>query len=234
MCGVDIIRPEIKICGLTNLADAQLAVEHGAWALGVIFHRPSPRRCTLVEATAISSAFRREAEVVGVFVNRPLDEVVRIADATGLTMVQLHGDEGPIYAAQLARRSGLRVIKAAQIAGKADLQAIGAFHTDFHLLDAHSEDLRGGTGLTFDWQLVESRHRRVPMILSGGLTAENVGEAIATTEPFGVDVASGVEAGPGRKDPAKLAAFFAVVSEIGVPRPAPALPPTGHDSEIVA
>jgi len=211
MLGVATGTPHIKICGNTTVADAALAVEHGVWALGVIFHRPSPRRCSMVEATAISRAFRREAEIVGVFVNRPLDDVVRVADAAGLTMVQLHGDEGPVYAAQLARRSGLRVIKAVQVRTRADLQAVGAFRTDFHLLDAHARDLRGGTGITFDWDLVGLRHRRVPMILSGGLNADNVAAGIAATQPFAVDVASGVEAEPGHKDPARLAAFFAAV-----------------------
>lgn len=219
MWGVATGTPHIKICGNTTIEDAALAVEHGAWALGVIFHRPSPRRCSLVEATAIASAFRREAEIVGVFVNRPLDDVVRVADAAGLTMVQLHGDEGPVYATQLARRSGLRVIKAVQVRTRADLQAVAAFRTDFHLLDAHHEDLRGGTGVTFDWDLVRSRHDRVPMILSGGLNAGNVAQGIAATQPFAVDVASGVEAEPGRKDPARLAAFFAAVREAGHPPP---------------
>lgn len=221
--------PHIKFCGITTAADALLAVEHGAWAVGLIFHRPSPRRCRLDDAAAIAAAVRREAEVCGVFVNRPLDDVVRIADATGLTLLQFHGEEGPAYCSAAARRTGCRVIKAAQVQSRADLQAIAAFRTDYHLLDAHHPTLRGGTGETFDWRLVGARRSAVPVILSGGLTAANVGEAIATARPWAVDVASGVEAAPGRKDPAKLAAFAAAVAatapapvDAGPAEPAPA------------
>jgi phosphoribosylanthranilate isomerase len=202
----------VKICGTTNLDDATRAADLGAWAVGMIFHEPSPRACGLDDATEIVAALRRRVELVGVFVNPELDRLAAIADAVGLTMLQLHGDEGPVFCAEAARRTGCKVIKAAQVRTQADLQALEPFHTDFHLLDAHHDDLRGGTGTIFDWELVGQRRPPQPLIVSGGLTPDNVGDAIAATEPFAVDVASGVEAQPGRKDPAKLEAFLAAAA----------------------
>jgi phosphoribosylanthranilate isomerase len=203
--------PNIKICGVTNLDDARRAADLGAWAIGLIFHKPSPRRCRREEATAIAAALRRRLEVCGVFVNRTLADVVETADAVGLTMLQLHGDEGPSYAAEAARRTGCKVIKAVQVRSRADLQALEPFHTNFHLLDSHSRSVRGGTGETFDWSLARAHRGEVPMVLSGGLNPENVAGGIGAIAPWAVDVASGVEAEPGRKDPRKLEAFFDAV-----------------------
>ena len=169
----------------------------------------------------IAAALRRRAEVCGVFVNETLDRVATTADQVGLTVVQLHGDEGPAFCAEVARRTGLKVIKAARVRSAADLIALEPFHTDFHLFDAHAPGRRGGTGETFDWTLVARRRSREPLILSGGLTPDNVGEAIRVARPFAVDVASGVEAEPGRKDPARLEAFFAAVGQ-AAPAEAPA------------
>jgi phosphoribosylanthranilate isomerase len=202
----------VKVCGITNLDDARRAVEHGAWAIGLILHEPSPRACALPDAEEIGLRLKRAApEVTGVFVNRPLDEVAAIADACSLSMLQLHGDEGPAYCDEAARRTGCRVMKAVQVRDKSSLTGLRAFHVDFHLLDAHHPDLRGGTGATFDWDLIGKR-RHVPAVLSGGLTPENVGDGIAVTRPFAVDTASGTEAEPGRKDPARLDAFFRAVT----------------------
>jgi phosphoribosylanthranilate isomerase len=203
--------PRIKFCGITSLADAQLAVDAGAWAVGTILWPGSVRHCEPAEAARIAGALRRQAEIAGVFVNQPLDEVCGLAEGIGLTLVQLHGDEGPSFCAEVARRTGARVIKAARIHAGADVQAMEAFHTDFHLVDTHRPGLYGGTGETFDWQLVRLRRTTVPLIVSGGLTPENVADAVAATEPYAVDVASGVEASPGVKDPAKLEAFAAAV-----------------------
>jgi phosphoribosylanthranilate isomerase len=204
--------PRIKFCGLTNLDDAQLAVEAGAWALGMILWPGSPRHCEPIEAVRIATALKRGGpELVGVFVNPTLDEVSAAADTIGITMIQLHGDEGPVFCAEVARRTGCQVIKAIPVGGKADMQAIEAFHTDYHLLDAHRAGKRGGTGETFDWELVRSRRSRIPLVLSGGLHAGNVAEAIAATQPYAVDVASGTESAPGVKDPAKLIAFAEAV-----------------------
>jgi phosphoribosylanthranilate isomerase len=204
--------PRIKICGLTRLDDAELAVESGAWALGLIMWPGSPRRCPLPAAERIAATLRRRAEIAGVFVNAPLDEVTATAEAIGLSLVQLHGDEGPAYCSEVARRTGARVIKAARVRGRADIAALQPFHTDFHLLDAHVPGLPGGTGETFDWELLEQRRGNVPLILSGGLTPDNVAGAIAATQPFAVDTASGTEARPGVKDPERVRAFFAAVA----------------------
>ena len=204
--------PRIKFCGITSLDDARRAVEAGAWALGLILFPGSPRRCPLPAADRIAATLRRQAEICGVFVNAPLDEVTGIADGIGLTMVQLHGDEGPAYCAEVARRTGAKVMKAARVRSGADIAALEAFHTDFHLLDGHHPGRWGGTGETFDWELVARRRTDVPFVLSGGLTPDNVAAAIAATHPFAVDTASGTEARPGVKDPEKLRAFAAAVA----------------------
>jgi phosphoribosylanthranilate isomerase len=205
--------PRVKICGNTNLADAAHAVELGAWALGLIFYDRSPRRCRIADAEAIAASLRRRAQLCGVFVNAPLDRVAGLADRLGLSMLQLHGDEGPAYCAEAARRTGCKVAKAARVRSRADLRALEAFRTDYHLLDSYARDLRGGTGVPFDWELVRHRRDDVPIIVSGGLTADNVGEAIEATRPFAVDVASGVEAQPGVKDRTRLEAFFDAVRQ---------------------
>ena len=218
--------PRVKICGLTNLPDAELAVELGAWALGLIFYPGSPRRCSLAEAQRITRALRRKTELCGVFVNASLDEVAGVSEELGLTMLQMHGDEGPAFCAEAARRSGARVVKAAQVADAGDVRDLERFHVDFHLLDARPSQTqpqspRGGTGETFDWSLARAHRSDVPLIVSGGLSAENVGEAIAVTRPYAVDTASGTEAAPGRKDEAKLRAFLqAARAPSGVAQPA--------------
>jgi phosphoribosylanthranilate isomerase len=198
----------VKVCGTTNLADAELAADLGAWAVGMIFVPGTPRAIADDDAAAIAAALRRRTEVVGVFVNAPLERVTAVADAVGLTMLQLHGDEGPAFCAEAARRTGCRIVKAARVRSGAELAALEAFHTDFHMLDAHVEGLHGGTGQTWDWGLIAQRRSGTPLIASGGLTPENVGEAIRALRPYAVDVASGIEAEPGRKDPEKLAAFL--------------------------
>ena len=203
------MRPKVKICGVTSVEDARLAFEAGAWAVGMIFHQPSPRACDPGVAAAICADLRREAETVAVFVNRPLAEVTELVDGIGCTLVQLHGDEGPSYCDEVARRTGAGVVKAARVGSKADIQAMDAFRrVEYHLLDTRVDGVPGGTGETFDWALTRERRSRVPLVLSGGLTAENVGGAIEAVHPFAVDVASGVEAQPGVKDPAKVRAFI--------------------------
>lgn len=211
---------KVKICGNTSLADAERAADLGAWALGLIFYERSRRRCGVEEAARIAAALRRRVELCGVFVNASLDRVGSVADQVGLTMVQLHGDEGPAYCAEVARRTGARVVKAMRVNSRADMQALDAFHTDFHLLDSRSAGPRAVAGEPFDWSLARGHRGRAPVILGGGLVSENVAEAISRVRPFAVDVASGVEAAPGRKDPARLEAFFAAVAGAGqVPAP---------------
>ena len=218
----------IKHCGITSLADAHLAAEAGAWALGMIFWDGSPRRCTLDEALQIGAALRRTVLLTGVFVNATLEQIDIAVQAAGLSLVQLHGDEGPVFCNEVARRTGAKVVKASRVKSKATLQAAGAFHTDFHLLDAHVEGARGGTGQTVDWELLRHHRFSAPIILSGGLSPVNVGEAIAIAKPFAVDSASGTERSPGVKDPDKLIAFQrAVRAADGLPEiePAPELAP---------
>jgi phosphoribosylanthranilate isomerase len=215
--------PHIKFCGVARLEDAERAVELGAWAVGMVLWRRSPRACPPDVATAIGTALHRRAEVAGVFVNAHLDEVTEAADAYGLTLVQLHGDEGASYCAEVARRTGAKVIKAARVRGLADVQALRSFRTDFHLLDAYAAGQPGGTGETFAWDLARAHPRDRPLLLSGGLTPENVADAIDVVRPFAVDVASGVESAPGVKDHTKMAAFAGAVRATAEPaEPAPA------------
>jgi phosphoribosylanthranilate isomerase len=213
---------QVKICGITRLEDAELAVDLGAWAIGMVFYEPSPRRCSLAEAQAIVTVLRRKVELCGVFVNASMEEIVEVSEQLGLTLLQLHGDEGPSFCGEAARRTGARVIKALQVSGMADIQDASRFHTDYHLLDARSvlpgrEGLRGGTGETFDWGLLARRRSKIPLILSGGLAPENVTEAVERVHPYAVDTASGTEQAPGRKDPAKLREFFAAVERADAP-----------------
>jgi phosphoribosylanthranilate isomerase len=198
----------VKICGVTNLDDAAEAVRLGAWAVGLIHFAESPRACSAEEAVRISAAFRRKCEVVGVFVNPELDEVAKAVEDAGLTMVQLNGEEGPSFCGEVARKTGVKVIKAVHVSSAADVHAAEAFRTDFHLFDKGTQGLWGGTGESFDWGLLSERRSDIPAIVAGGLRPENVAEAIAVTRPWAVDVASGVEAEPGRKDHAAMTAFF--------------------------
>jgi phosphoribosylanthranilate isomerase len=210
--------PNIKFCGLTSLPDAQLAVHAGAWAIGLIFWPQSPRRCDLEDAAEIAATLKRQVEIVGVFVNPTLDEVARTADAVGLTMVQLHGEEGPAFCAEAGRRTGCRVIKAVRVRSGADIQSLSSFHTDYHLLDSYTAGIPGGTGETFAWEIARDHRGATPVILSGGLNPDNVAEAISVVRPFAVDVASGTELAPGRKDPNKLRAFAAAVASTAAPQ----------------
>lgn len=196
----------VKFCGITSVEDAELCLGHKPWALGLIFVPSSPRRCKQSEAARIAATVRRKVLLAGVFVNATLDHVAHTADGLNLDLIQLHGDEGPAYASEVARRTGAKVVKAARVKTRADVVALEPFHTDFHLLD-------GGGGSTFEWDLVRARRTEVPLITAGGMDPDNVGAAIAATTPFAVDVASGVEAAPGVKDAAKVAAFAAAVAQ---------------------
>jgi phosphoribosylanthranilate isomerase len=198
----------VKICGITNLADAEAAVEHGAWAIGLIHYEDSPRFCPPAEAVAISTAFRRRCEVVGVFVNPTLDEVARAVENANLSMVQLSGEEGMSFCTEVARKTGAQVIKAIHVASAAEIRAAEAYRTDFHLFDRRSGDLRGGTGQSFDWGLLANRRSQVPAILAGGLDPDNVAEAVRIARPYAVDVASGVEKSPGVKDHSRIRSFI--------------------------
>lgn len=218
--------PRVKICGITDLRDAELAVELGAWAIGMVFYDGSPRRCSTEQALRITAALRRRVELCGVFVDAPLDELARLTEELGLTILQLHGDEGPSFCAEARRRTGARVIKAVQVAGAGDVRELERYHVDFHLADARAsaparQSLRGGTGETFDWSLLaQRRSSATPLILSGGLHQGNVAEAAERVRPYAVDTASATERAPGHKDEAKLRAFFAAAHAASAAVPA--------------
>jgi phosphoribosylanthranilate isomerase len=194
-----------KVCGITRPEDAELAVELGAWALGFILWPGSARHVDPAMAAGIARGLRRRVQLAGVFVNQPLDEVARAAGDLGLTHVQLHGDEGPSFCAAVAQRTGCRMIKAIRVRSRANVADAERYHTDLHLLDGP------GNGRAWDWRLAAARRTRTPLLLAGGLTPENVGDAIEAVHPWGVDVASGVESEPGVKDPERLRAFMAAV-----------------------
>jgi phosphoribosylanthranilate isomerase len=205
----------VKFCGITNMDDAAEAVRLGAWAVGLIHFDGSSRSVDPAVAAEIGAAFRRKCEVVGVFVNPTLDEVARAVEDEGLTMVQLNGAEGASFCAEVVRRTGLKVAKAVHVASAADIHAAEAFRTDFHLFDRRGKGMWGGTGESFDWELLRDRRSEVPAILAGGLRPENVAEAVSVARPYAVDVASGVEHEPGRKDHAAMAAFFEAANSVG-------------------
>jgi phosphoribosylanthranilate isomerase len=205
----------VKFCGITNIDDAAEAVRLGCWAIGLIHFDGSPRHVEAGVAAQIAAAFRRKCEVVGVFVNPTLEEVARAVENEGLTMVQLNGKEGASFCSEVARRAGVKVAKAVHVASAADIHAAEAFRTDFHLFDRASKGQWGGTGESFDWELLRGHRSEVPAILAGGLRPDNVAEAVSIAHPYAVDVASGVEAEPGRKDHAAMAAFFEAANSVG-------------------
>ncbi len=197
----------VKICGLTRPDDAELAVGLGAWALGFILWPSSPRAADPALVAGMAARHRRSALCVGVFVDPTLDEVAHAVDGLGLGAVQLHGSVGAAFCEAVHHRTTVPVIRAFAVTSNADVQQADAFReVAYHLYDTRTV---GGTGETWDWSLARERRSRVPLILSGGLTPETVADGIAATSPFAVDVASGTEASPGVKDPAKLEAFFA-------------------------
>ena len=198
----------VKFCGITNLDDGRQAARLGAWAIGLNHHPDSPRFCEPQVAAEIGAALKRRLEIVGVFVNPTLGQLAAAAEDESLTMIQLHGDEGPAFCQEAARRTGCKVIKALRVQSGADIRAAEAYRADFHLFDAHRPGTSGGTGESFDWELLGDRRSEVPLILAGGLTSENVADGVAAARPFAVDVATGVEAAPGVKDHARMAKFM--------------------------
>ena len=207
----------IKICANTSLADAQLAADAGADAVGFVF-APSPRRVTAELAATIVPQLPAALEKVGVFVDASLDGIAKTVEAAGLTGVQLHFDAPAALAAQLRERFGtkLRILGVVHFdarAGKRVAAIARDTHIDALLVDSRTAAAVGGTGVAFDWDaargLIFDADGPMKFIAAGGLTPENVAEAIATLRPWGVDVVSGVEAAPARKDPAKVRAFVA-------------------------
>ena len=194
----------VKICGITGPADGIAAAEAGADALGLMFYEQSPRRVSLAGAAEIAREVPPYMIKVGVFVDAPEDLVMRAIQECGLNVVQFHGAETPEYCASFA----VMTIKAFRVRGPETLVELPEFATDAWLLDAYTADKLGGTGAKFNWELARDAARLGrPIFLAGGLTPENVGDAIRQVRPYAVDVSSGVEAAPGRKDAAKVRAF---------------------------
>ena len=202
------MRTRIKICGITRAQDARAAAESGADAIGLIFYPPSPRNVNLVQARSIIAGLPPFVTVVGLFVDPSRDQVEAVLRACSINLLQFHGDEAPDFCGGF----GLPFIKAARVRADADLvQYLSPYSAaQGWLLDAYHDRLYGGTGASFDWNLIPQGLDR-PVILSGGLTPENVGAAVRQVRPWAVDVSSGVEATKGIKDAAKIAAFIAGV-----------------------
>jgi phosphoribosylanthranilate isomerase len=198
-----------KICGITNLDDALLAANLGADALGFIFYAKSPRSVAPETARQIIAQLPPFVSSVGVFVNEPAAVVRELAAQLGLDWIQVHGQESPDYCRSLGRR----VIRGFRIKDKSSLVELGPFRgaVQAFLLDTYKKGQVGGTGETFDWELARHAKEYGQIILAGGLTPENVVQAITVAQPQAVDTASGTEVAPGRKDPVKLRAFFAAV-----------------------
>ena len=197
----------IKICGITNPGDAFAASDLGADALGFIFHRESPRYIEPEKAAAIISRLPDSVQPVGIFVNRPRADIERIIELTGIRIVQLHGDEPPddcLY-------PSVRVWKVFRPRPGSEIKVPGSYSVDAFLFDSFDETRYGGTGKTGNWDLIRKAAQQYKVILSGGLTPDNILQAITAVQPFGVDINSGVELKPGRKDKQKLEKLFTII-----------------------
>jgi phosphoribosylanthranilate isomerase len=207
------VTPRVKVCGITRIEDAVMAADLGAAAIGFVFWPRSPRYLEPDVAREIAAALPASVVCVGVFVNQDAAQVRQTAAHVRLGAVQLHGDESAEYAAALMEP----VIKAVPIAEGFDPATLDTFPPAITvLLDAHDPVRRGGTGSAVDWTIAARAAARRPIVLAGGLTPANVVEAVRTVRPYAIDVSSGVEAAPGRKDQEKLKAFFAAVADLNV------------------
>ncbi len=194
----------VKICGITTPADGEAAAAAGADAVGLMFYAPSPRYVTVPAAAAIARALPPFIIKVGVFVDAPAELVLQAVAECGLNVLQFHGAETPEYCQSFP----VMTIKAFRMKGPETLAELPTYPTSAWLLDAYTPDRHGGTGATFNWELArQAGNLGRPIFLAGGLTPENVGAAIRQVRPYAVDVSSGVEAAPGRKDPVKMRAF---------------------------
>ncbi len=195
---------KVKICGITNLEDALTAVDAGADALGFVFFKESPRHIFPEEAAAIIRHLPPFVQTIGLFVNDTLENVNDTANRCGLDIIQLHGEEPPEYCDQVTRR----VIKAFRVRDITCLEPMSTYRVAAFLLDAWSPSAHGGTGITFNWEIAACAAQSSRIILAGGLSSGNVAAAIEQVHPYGVDVSSGVESAPGRKDAYKLREFI--------------------------
>lgn len=210
-----MLKIKVKICGITRLTDGLAAAEAGAAAIGLVFYPKSPRYIEPKQAADLIAQLPPLLTVVGLFVNTPTQEINQIADFCRLDAIQLHGDESPEGCRGLNRR----VIKALRIAQPGDLALAAAYPVSALLLDAKVTGHYGGTGESFDWGMLTEFTPSRPWILAGGLTPENVGDALRRVRPYAVDLSSGVESAPGVKDPAKIRKFFAAMQATLVTSP---------------
>ena len=210
----------IKICGITNLADARAAIVAGADMLGLNFYGPSPRFIAPQDARAMIESLRAEIKalsrtvtMVGVFVNEPAESIVRIAAETGVAAIQLHGDESVEFCRELKALLPDRfLIKVLRARGNAVTEHAPEYNVDAIMLDAFDAELRGGTGRTVDWHLARHTRDAVPrLFLAGGLSPENVRAAIDAVQPYAVDACSALESAPGHKDAERMDAFVHAV-----------------------
>ncbi len=198
---------KVKVCGITTLEDAQTALRFGADALGFIFFKRSARFISPRAVKAILAKLPPFVTTVGVFVDSPVKEINDTIRQSGIDTVQLHGSETP---KECSAVKGARVIKAFRVSGAKDINGIGKYDVAANLLDTFVEGTHGGTGKTFDWNIAVKAGNGTPLILSGGLTPDNVKEAIKTVKPYAVDVSSGVESAPGVKSAEKLKRFLKI------------------------
>lgn len=204
---------KIKICGITNIDDALFAAEQGVDALGFNFYKKSPRYIEPDKAAEIMSQLPPFVVPVAIFVNEREEKIRDIQFTTGIKVLQFHGDERP----EFCDRFATRVIKAFQVKDKESVKHMAQYHVSALLLDSYKEGVRGGTGTTFDWHLAVVAKTFGRIILAGGLTPENVAEAVKLVQPYGVDVAGGVENGKGIKDHAKVKKFITEVRRASRP-----------------
>ena len=204
----------VKICGITNLEDAQHAVESGADELGFNFYEKSPRYISPQNARAITDKLPSSVFKVGVFVGESIDKILKTSEIAGLDAIQLHGDESYEYVTELHSRTKIEIIKAVRVDPDFDWSNAMDFDAHAILFDGFSNDEYGGSGNRFDWKIAADAIVMIPYLyLAGGLSADNVAEAIKIVRPYAVDVASGVESSPGKKDPEKVAAFIKAAKE---------------------
>lgn len=201
----------VKICGITNLQDALAAAEGGADAVGFVFYPQSPRCVKPDQARSIIEQLPPYVSAVGVFADQPLEEVTSLMQGCRLDLVQLQGNESP----EFCRAFGSRAVKAIRVRDRKSLEPMSRYRVRGFVLDAYVPDQFGGTGHRFDWELALLAKPYGRIILAGGLTPENVAEAIQKVRPFGVDVSSGVEERMGKKSPEKLERFIRQVREAG-------------------
>ncbi len=202
------MRIRVKICGITDLDDALVCVESGADAIGFIFWEKSPRYIDPVVAGHITKRIPPFVTTVGVFVDEKEKEIKDIIKEAGLCAIQLHGKESPSFC---KRFEGIKVIKAFRVRDERSVEDIGEYDVSAYLLDTFTEGKPGGTGRVFDWEIAKKVKEYGRIILSGGLTPENVEDAVSAVQPYGVDVCSGVESRPGKKDPVKISQFVELV-----------------------